>query len=31
MAEYMDFEFRLDHVQHILPRVKNPQEWHEAC
>ena len=30
MAEYMDFEFRLDHVQHILPRVKNPQEWHES-
>jgi putative chitinase len=27
MADYMDFEFRLDHVQHILPRVKNPQEW----
>ena len=30
MAEFMDFDFRLDHVQHIIPRVKNPQEWHTS-
>lgn len=30
MAEYMDFDFRLDHVQHIIPKVKNPQEWHTS-
>lgn len=30
MADQFDFDFRPDHVQKLLPRIKNPQEWHES-
>ena len=30
MADGFDFDFNLDKVQHLLPRVKNHQEWYDS-
>jgi len=30
MADGFDFDFTLDKVQHLLPRVKNHQEWYDS-